>query len=125
MNVEFKNQTIAQAVETFGSDHQLDLAIEEMSELTKALLKHRRAMKQPEAWDHERTKSNIVEEIADVEIMIEQLKLIFNCFSSVNKQKEFKLNRLAERIEQIKEINNIYKHTVDDLDVDCQSKTEN
>lgn len=57
------------AVDHYGSDRQIDKAIEEMSELTKALLKLR--------YDaNEQTVENVFEEMADVEIMLDQLKLI-------------------------------------------------
>ena len=49
--------------------------------------------------DVQKNSRNIVEEIADVEIMLEQLKLIFNCFGLVEREKEYKINRLAERLE--------------------------
>lgn len=98
MNPEFKNLVIIKAVDTYGKNSQINMAVEEMSELIKALMKSRRSdADKQEVWQ------NIVEEIADVEIMLEQLKLIFNCFSLVETEKEFKINRLAERIEKIKE----------------------
>ena len=56
-----------QAIAKFGKDAQLKMAIEEMAELTQAICKSFR-----ESNNHE----NIVEEIADVEIMLAQLKII-------------------------------------------------
>ena len=56
------------AVDHFGEKSQIIVAIEEMSELTKALTK----------WEREiGSTSEIAEEIADVEIMLAQLKYIF------------------------------------------------
>ena len=66
----------------FGTDIQLVIAIEEMSELTKELTKTIRGYDRQE---------NIIEEIADVRIMIEQLELIFDCYDEVDKQMNFKL----------------------------------
>ena len=56
-----------EALETFGVESRLDLCIEEMSELTQALCKCKRNL-----------KHNVEEEMVDVEIMLEQLRLIFN-----------------------------------------------
>ena len=98
MNQEFKNLVIIKAVETYGGDSQVDMAVEEMSELIKALMKSRR-----DDVDIQESLHNIIEEIADVEIMLEQLKLIFNCFGLVEREKEFKINRLAERLERLKD----------------------
>lgn len=98
MNPEFKNLVIIKAVNTYGDDSQINMAVEEMSELIKALMKSRR-----NDVDVQENLHNIVEEIADVEIMLEQLKLIFNCFGLVEREKEYKINRLAERLEKFKD----------------------
>lgn len=64
----------ATAVEKFGADPQIDMAIEEMSELTKALLKNRRARK---CTPSVKTTDNIHEEMEDVRIMLAQLDCIY------------------------------------------------
>lgn len=59
-----------QAIETYGVQAQCDVAIEEMAELTKAIVKIRRV-----ADDYGKTQAaldNLMEEIADVDIMIDQ-----------------------------------------------------
>lgn len=89
---------LQQAVDTYGKEAQTDMAIEEMSELSKALLKHRRAEKSPEAWDYERTKQNIYEEIADVIIMLTQLLMIYGGREEIQKDIDSKVSRLAERL---------------------------
>lgn len=64
------------AVEKFGKKPQLLVAIEEMSELSKALLKYIRNLE----FDHgdaEAILKNINEERADVAIMLSQLEVIF------------------------------------------------
>lgn len=66
MNPEFKNLVIIKAVEAYGDNSQVDMAVEEMSELIKALMKSRR-----NDVDIQRNLHNIIEEIADVEIMLE------------------------------------------------------
>ena len=81
-----------QAIRTYGENSQVDKAVEEMSELTKALLKYRRN----EDMSVNRRLNNILEEIADVQIMLDQMRIIFGDTSS---QEEYKLNRLWERME--------------------------
>lgn len=56
-----------QAVERFGPTHQINKAVEELGELTQALMRYQ---------NDEPVIGNVAEEIADVEIMIEQLKII-------------------------------------------------
>jgi len=51
-------------IDKFGYDHQAGILVEEMAELTQAISKHRRGL------DH-----NTAEEICDVQIVLEQLKL--------------------------------------------------
>ena len=70
------------------------MAIEEMSELTKELCKHRRGRDNVEA---------IAEEIADVEIMLRQMVMLFDCADKVDEFRRYKLERLAGRIKEVKE----------------------
>lgn len=59
--------TYVEAVRAYGKQSQLVMAMEEMSELTKELSKNLRGADNSKA---------LAEEIADVEIMLEQLKVI-------------------------------------------------
>lgn len=82
--------TMGYAINYFGSCQQVDMAIEEMSELTKELLKHRR-------FNDNRCK--IVEEMADVYIMLYQLQMIFSIDEiELGIEGEYKLQRLHERM---------------------------
>lgn len=102
MNLE----VLKQAINTYGEFNQMNMAIEEMSELTKAICKLRRASNelQNANFMFEKLKiiaverKNIIEEVADCLIMLEQLKMIFNCEDEVNEQIDFKINRLKERL---------------------------
>ena len=78
----------------YGIDSQALVAIEEMSELTKELCKYFRGYNR---------KREIIEEIADVEIMMEQLKCLFDIHESVNKIVDYKLERQLRRIENERE----------------------
>ena len=62
----------AQAINKFGYEKQVDMLIEEMSELTQALLKFRR---KPDSID---VIANLHEEFADVEIVMAQIKGTLN-----------------------------------------------
>lgn len=84
--------TLLQALNTFGIDKQLDIAIEEMSELTKAIIKHRR-------YASRETYENLCEETADVAIMIEQLFLSTKR-DDIAKYAVAKIERLKQRLEK-------------------------
>lgn len=84
---------ICAALEKYGIDSQAIIAIEEMAELQKELCKMLRGKAD---LDH------IAEEIADVEIMLAQMVEAFGIPLSVDGWKEFKLRRLADRIENEK-----------------------
>lgn len=81
------NEICTQAVKHFGSDSQTLMCIEEMSELQKELCKHSRGRNN--CYD-------IAEEIADVQIMLEQMIILFDCRESVEDWKIAKLFRLKE-----------------------------
>lgn len=85
-----------QAIETYGVQAQCDVAIEEMAELTKAIMKIRRV-----ADDYGKTQAaldNLLEEIADVDIMIDQMKIMWGP-KQVEEYRRRKLERLAKRLE--------------------------
>ena len=78
------------AVKKYGREPQLTICMEEMAELTKELSKNLRGSK---------NVTNISEEMADVEIMLEQLRVIFGNRSEVDIIKAEKLIQLAARLE--------------------------
>lgn len=82
------------ALETFGKELQVTMAIEEMSELTKELCKNSRGQEDT---------THIAEEIADVEIMLQQMVMLFDCAGHVETFRRYKLERLAERIKEAKQ----------------------
>lgn len=61
----------------YGEDRLIDQLIEEMSELTKALLKDRRAEKYGE-YDKCKTEKDVAEEVADVEICLKYLDILYS-----------------------------------------------
>ena len=74
----------------YGEQSQVDKAIEECAELIQALIKGR----------HSRSCdiTFIIDEIADVEVMLAQLKMMFGCTEEVEKRMYFKINRQIERM---------------------------
>lgn len=73
---EYQTATLKEIIETYGQVSQENIAIEEMSELIKAIIKHRR-------YHTEQTATDIREEIADVKIMIAQLEMIYGDVSDI------------------------------------------
>ena len=79
-----------EAVAKFGADHQILKAVEELNELATALMHFRDGKVEP----------NVVEnEIADVEIMIEQLNVIFIRYN-ISKLHCEKLDKLNKALNQ-------------------------
>lgn len=72
----------------------MSMAIEEASELIKAICKLRRN------GVTENTVNDLAEEMADMEIMLEQLKMMFFLFEGVKEWKNYKLRRLSKMIEE-------------------------
>jgi len=92
-----KLSLLDQAICKWGPELQADMAIEECSELIQAICKRKRGY--PD-------EDNLIEEIADVCIMMDQLKLMFG-IDKVEEAIVKKLNRLKDRLERI----NIYGNT--------------
>ena len=73
-----------------GLEKQLIVAVEEMAELQKELTKILRGQ-----GDSDR----LAEEVADAEIMIEQIRYFYGLGLSVETVKELKLKRLEKRLQ--------------------------
>ena len=78
------------ALETWGEEAQIVMAIEESAELTHALT----GLYRGRAAD-----GDVIEEIADVQIMLDQLALLFGEGAVEDAVRE-KLYRLEERLEE-------------------------
>jgi len=76
------------AVATFGSERQKKQAIEELSELSLALI---------HSMSGKATQEAVIDEIVDVIIMMRQLTEIYG-EEAINKRIEYKLDRLKARI---------------------------
>lgn len=83
------------AIKTYGVPAQMDMLVEECAELIVEVNHYKRNL----VKGGETNLSKLLSEIADVEIMIKQMKLIFN-ENTINGIVEFKTRRLRERIEQ-------------------------
>ena len=79
------------AIRRYGAEAQERQAVEECAELITAISHRQRGR-----------EHNIEEEIADVEIMLEQLKIIHCCKDKVKSIKEFKIKRLYQRVFNIR-----------------------
>lgn len=91
---EEQKNIMQNAVRKYGVDAQDDIAIEEMSELTKAIIKNRR-------YKTFATLESIYEELADVYIMLEQIMMSLDK-DRVQSYVNSKLERLNERLGEAK-----------------------
>ena len=85
-----KETLYERALRVWGKDPQMLQVIEEMSELTKEILKNVNLKKDNTA--------EIIEETADVEIMLEQLKCCYHIKDEVEAYKKEKLKKIEERL---------------------------
>lgn len=92
LKIQDKTKLYKKAIDVWGYASQLLMAIEEMAELTQAISHLLRGRKN--------NKSEIIEELADVEVMCEQLRIIIDKNEEIDKIKEGKLMRLAEMLEE-------------------------
>ena len=85
---------LRKAIDTYGTEAQMMQCIEEMAELIQAINKYFRAN-----TDEEMAKAyvSVIEEISDVQIMLEQMRIVFGD-KSVDKQITAKLGRLEKRL---------------------------
>ena len=82
---------LQRAIAKWGKDAQMKMVLEEMSELQKEICK---------MWRGKDNRDAIAEEVADVEIMLDQLKLMLDIPYQVEQHRQNKLQRLRERLEE-------------------------
>ena len=87
----FQQKTLQKAINWYGADKQMLIAIEELSELQKAIVKYFRK-------PTEETRNDISEEIADVYVMLKQLEIMHKNDTEIQKNIDYKIKRLQERI---------------------------
>ena len=88
---------LEKAIEKYG-EKQLDQAQEELAELIVAISKYKRN-------ENKFTISNVIEEIADVNIMIKQVMMLLDIKEFEVKSEEiYKLNRLKKRMLKVEPV---------------------
>lgn len=88
---------LCEAVRLYGGPLQELKAIEELGELIRAIAKRWTC---GDAEESDEAMSNLAEEMADVEIMLEQLKIINSNRDKVAVWREIKLGRLSARMRE-------------------------
>lgn len=100
-------EVLEKAISKYGNRAQVDMAIEEMSELTKALLKCRRGCPSETVNDLQRMGENIIEEAADVLITVAQVIMMYDYDNEIQAAVDLKVNRLRDRLGSAPETGNI------------------
>lgn len=107
---EYRDSVYRRCISEYGTQPQVDMCIEEMSELTKALLKWRRKFAlvrgenvNPVSGDTDLTKAreDIIDELADVRIMCRQMELMFQAEDEVSNRIDFKVGRQVKRLDEM------------------------
>lgn len=92
-------EIMKRAIQLYGPKAQEIKTVEELSELSQAICKVINAHDHPSMSNLVECTAHMFEEIADVEIMLEQLRIIFSDASvEVEVWKQKKLTRLGERL---------------------------
>lgn len=91
MNIDVK-EISSQAIEKWGINAQLWMVVEECAELMNAISKYKRGRED---------KLSIIEELADVSIMVDQMSFYFDK-TEFERIREDKLQRLLDRLQDIR-----------------------
>lgn len=89
MTEQQRKQVYTSALIAYGDRYQMTVAIEEMGECTQAICK---ILRYGEDFNH------LAEEVADVLICMEQLRMMFNIDERVNYYMENKVRRLERNL---------------------------
>lgn len=99
---EHEKSILQKAIETYGVNAQIDVAVEELAELTKALMKDRRnrTFNKYNFGIWVKDMMPVYDGIADALIMLGQLQMIFDCEEAVKEIKGQKIQRLENRLQE-------------------------
>lgn len=86
------------AIDTWGENSQVSMAIEEMAELIVELNKYF-------FRNNKKRREKLIEEMADVELMLAQIRKIINADSEIDYWRIFKTQRLIKRINKYEKKN--------------------
>lgn len=96
---EERDRVFEKCLKEYGDTAQMDMLIEEMSELIQAVMKWRRAGNSQARGMY---RTHIIEELADVKIMARQMEILFDCTEELEGWIDYKverqIGRLAEKI---------------------------
>lgn len=101
-----RDEVYRRCISEYGGHSQVDMIIEEMSELTKALLKYRRkyALANGEKvtpvsgdLDLNKARMDIIDELADVRIMCRIMEILYQAEDEVERRIDFKVDRQIRR----------------------------
>lgn len=90
MEKEKRIELYQKALSKWGEEAQINMVYEEIGELLTALSRFKRGRA---------NHNDIMTELADVSIMVEQIATLMN-YDDFEKEKNFKLNRLKERLKK-------------------------
>ncbi len=86
----------------YGLDIQEQQLIEEMAELTQAICKDKRSRGQGQeiggTWLYSDLKNNLIEELADVKLVLSQVVYLLDCDEAVDRVVQEKIKRTLNRI---------------------------
>jgi NTP pyrophosphatase (non-canonical NTP hydrolase) len=92
--MEINIDILKQAIDKWGHDSQINMIEEECLELALAIHKSKR-----KSSSFDESIDNIIDEIADVSIIIQQAYLMFP-MDKINERIEYKMERLKNRLNQ-------------------------
>lgn len=108
----FRDAVYKKCLDVYGADPQIDTCLEEMSELAKALLKYRRKKALADrkdvnpvsdGVDLEKAREDIIDELADVKVMVRQMEMLFDAEKEVDDRTGGKIIRQLGRLGVTKE----------------------
>lgn len=102
MRTMTEQQILQKAIDTYGQQAQIEMLVEEASEVIQAVQKLKRAFESKVVGIEYNIKlkasnGHLMEELADLQIMLDQMYLIFPK-EEIDEYREQKINRLKERI---------------------------
>ncbi len=104
MNLIERQLTYIRAIRHFGERHQMLKLVEELNELGAAIMKY-------VLETHGRL--NVLEEVADVEILLKQMRLILKADSTIDGFIDSKLERLARQLDAWERSSNTLERSKD------------
>ena len=120
MDIHNMMNILQKAQDTYGYPNQVNVAMEELAELIAALAKYPRYPDHTTAMEDKKFRDHVIEEVADVHIILQHLYMIFKLDPQ---EVEDVMDKKLQRLDRWLKTSEDFSHTMVDRELNFEGAT--